>query len=253
MNVLVAANLVAVVVAAWAVWECRLTTFRSRWDSPKKTALLLFALAAVLDSPFRAVSAASFDWTGRYYFFMVVGHVCYLTAAASGVKYVYLRLLPDAAIGSFVRKRMVPLVTVAAIVMVVSFFASPQTSTLRADHLYLLRPDRWLTVYWLTFYTALSALLLAAMYGINRLRADPRSVMLSLLMTSLVLGEVSVIVSAVGLFSGHNATARLVAWPITYAAIAIGSVAVVIAWRRRVWSMLGPAQKSSQPDSSPDS
>lgn len=240
MKILVIANIVAVLVAAWAAWELRLTTFRSRWDSPKTMALILFALAAVLDSPWRLMSEASFSLTGRFYFLSVIGHICYLAACASGVKYIYLRLLPDAAIGPFVRRRLIPAVAGASAVMVVAFVASPLTSSLTADHLYLVRPGGWLKLYWLTFYGTLITILLVAMYGLHRLRADPRSVMLNLLQASLALGTLSAALSAVGLFTGHNETARLYAWPLTYAAIAVGAVAVVIAWRHRVWSMLRP-------------
>lgn len=243
MKILIIANIAAIVVAAWAVWEFRLTTLQSRWDAPKSTALVLFALGALLDSPWRAVSEASFEWTGRFYFFTVLGHICYLTACASGVKYIYLRLLPDAAIGRFVRRRMVPAVVLATAVMVVSFSLSPATASLSADHLYLVRLDGWLAVYWFTFYATLLAILITAMFGVHRLRSDPRSVMLNLLMTSLGLGALSVVASALGLLTDHAESVRLYAWPITYAAIAVGAVAVVIAWRHRVWSMLRPRDR----------
>jgi Kef-type K+ transport system membrane component KefB len=240
MQILLTANIVAVLVAAWATWELRLTTFRSRWDSPKTTALILFMLAAVLDSPWRAMSEASFSYTGRFYFFTVIGHVCYLAACASGLKYIYLRLLPDAEIGPFVRRRLVPAVFVASAIMVVTFTASPLTASMSSDHLYLVRPDGWLTIYWLTFYGTLATILLAGMYGLNRLRADPRSVQLNLLLTSLGLGALSAVISLVGLLSGHGESVRLFAWPLAYAAIAVGAVALVLSWRHRVGTMLQP-------------
>jgi hypothetical protein len=240
MKILAIANIVAVLVAAWAAWELRLTTFRSRWDSPKTTALILFVLAAILDSPWRVMSEASFSYTGRFYFFTVIGHICYLAACASGLKYIYLRLLPDAAIGPFVRRRLVPAVFIASAIMVVAFTASPLTASLSADHLYLVHPDGWLKLYWLTFYGTLTSILLAAMYGLNRLRSDPRSVQLKLLLTSLGLGAMSAVVSGVGLLNGHGESVRLFAWPLTYAAIALGAVAVVLSWRHRVWTMLQP-------------
>lgn len=240
MKILAVANIVAVLVAAWAAWELRVTAVRSRWDSPKTFAVILFGAAALLDSPWRMMSEASFSLTGRYYFFAVIGHIFYIAACASGVTYIYLRLLPDAAIGPFVRRRLIPAVGCASAVMVVAFVASPLTSSLSADHLYLVRPDGWLKVYWLTYYGTLTAMLLVAMYGLNRLRADPRSVMLKLLLTALALGVLSSLVSVVGLLNGHNESARLLAWPLGYAGIAVGAVAVVIAWRHRVWSMLRP-------------
>lgn len=257
MKILVIANVVAVLIAAWAAWELRVTAFRSRWDSPKTVALILFVVAALLDSPWRMLLEESLSLTGRYYFFAVVGHVCYLTACASGVTYIYLRLLPDVAIGPFVRKRVVPAVAAAAAVMVVSFVASPPTSELTADHLYLIHPDGWLALYWSVFYGTLTGLLLIAIYGLNRLRTDPRSVMVNLLIISLALGVLSILVSALGLVMGANESVRLFAWPIAYAAIAVGAVAVVVAWRHRVGSMLQPrhrnfAQESDQMSRSPD-
>lgn len=240
MKILAVANAVAVLVACWAAWELRLTTFASRWDSPKTAALLLFVLAAVLDSPWRLMSEASYSLTGRFFFFTVVGHVCYLAACASGLKYIYLRLLPDAAIGPLVRKRLVPAVAGAAAAMVIAFTASSRTASLSADHLFLVRPDGWLRLYWLTFYATLTTILLVAMYGLNRLRADPRSVMLKLLLTSLALGALSAVISGWGVLAGHAESVRLFAWPIAYSAIAVGAVAVVLSWRHRVWTMLRP-------------
>lgn len=240
MKILTLANAVAVLVAAWAVWELRLTTFGSRWDSPKTTALILFGLGAVLDSPWRLMSEASYGLTGRFYFFAVIGHVCYLAACASGLKYIYLRLLPDAAIGPLVRKRLVPGVVAASAIMVLAFVASPLTSTLSADHLYLVRPDGWLKLYWFTYYATLTTILVAAMYGLNRLRADPRSVMLKLLLTSLALGTLSAVISGWGVLAGHAESVRMFSWPIAYSAIAVGAVAVVLSWRHRVWTMLRP-------------
>lgn len=246
MKILVIANIVAVLVAAWAAWEFHLTTHRSGWDSPKTAALVFFALGALLDSPWQALSESSFSMTGRYYFFTVVGHICYLVAAASGVKYIYLRLLPDEVVIRLARTRMTPLLIVAIITMVVCFVASPRTSSLTAEHLYLVRADGWLLLYWMTFYVALVSLLLLAIYGVNRLRTDPRSVMLNLLMVSLGLGALSCIVSGLGIATGHTETTRLVGWPIAYAAIAVGSVAVVLAWRHRVWAMLRPRRTDGE-------
>lgn len=240
MQILVIANIAAIVLAVWGVWEFRITSIRSRWDAPKSTALVLFAVGALLDSPLRVMSEASLSLTGRYYFFTVIGQICYLTACASGVTYIYLRLLPDEAIGPFVRRRLVPAVAFAAAIMVITFIASPRTASLSADHLYMVRPDSWLAAYWFTFYGTLLTILVIAMFGLNRLRTDPRSVMLNLLLTSLALGVLSVLASALGLVIGRNESMRLIAWPLTYAAIAVGSVAVVIAWRHRVWSMLRP-------------
>lgn len=239
MAVLILANVVAVLVALWALWELRLTSFGSRYDSPKSATLILFALGALLDSPSRAVAEMLHSVIGRDYFLTVIGHICYLSAAAVGVKYIYLRLLPEPQITRLVKRRTVPAVAVAAAVMIVCFTASPRSRTVAGDHLYLVRPDGWLALYWTAFYATLAGLLLVAMYGLHQLRADPRSVMLNLLMTSLGLGVLSVAGSAWGLISGHTEQVRLYAWPLTYVAIAIGALAVVLSWRRRVADLLG--------------
>lgn len=248
MTILAIANVVAAFaaasVAAWALWEMRVTSFRSRWDFPKTTSLILFAVAAVLDSPWRVLSEQSFALTGRSYFFAAVGHCCYLAGGAAGLKYVYLRLLPDEAIGPLMRRRLVPLVMIAVAIMAVSFSATPLTVSLSADHLYLVRPDGWLMVYWITFYGALTAMLLAGMYGLNRMRSDPRSVKLEWLLTALGMGVLSAVLSLVGLAVGHLDSVRLFAGPLAYAAIAVGAVAVVLSWRHRLSSMMRPDDDS---------
>lgn len=238
MTILVLANVIAVSVALWALWELRLTSFGSRYDSPKSLTLILFALGALLDSPSREAARMSYSVLGRDYFLTVAGHICYLCAAAVGVKYIYLRLLPEPQITRFVKRRTVPAVAIAAAVMVVCFTASPRIRTMTDDHFYLVHPDGWLALYWTAFYSTLAGLLLVAMYGVYQLRADPRSVKLNLLMTSLGLGLLSVAGSAWGLISGRNEEVRLYAWPLTYGAIAIGALAVVLSWRRRVAELL---------------
>lgn len=240
MKIIAVANILAVVTAVWAVWECRLS-FRSRWDAPKTSAIILFGLGAALDSPWPAVAAASHPLFGRYFFFTVIGHICYLAGSAFGIRFLYSRLLPDSEIGPFMRMRLAPVVVLSAVVMVVAFFSSPLTASITADYLYLVHPDEWLTVYWLTYYSALAVLLLVAIYGVNRLRTDPRSVMLNLLLAALALGVLSCVASGVGVATGQNGGIPLVAWPVAYVAIAAGSVAVALAWRHRVRQMVRPA------------
>lgn len=237
MKILVLANVAVLLIAVWAVWECR-ASFRSRWDAPRTLALVFFGFGVALDSPWRAFSEVSM--AGRFYVLTLIGHICYLTAGALGNKFIYLRLLPDAAIGPFMRTRIVPMILVAATIMVVAFAVSPSTSVLTADQLYLVHADGWLTLYWLTYYAALTSLFLVGVYGVDRLRTDPRSVMLNLLLVSLVLAALSCIASAWGIVDGRNEQTRLVAWPVAYLAIGAGSVAVVYAWRHRVKLMLQP-------------
>ena len=242
MKILVIANVVVLLIAVWAVWECR-ASFRSRWDAPRTMALVFFGLGVALDSPWRAFSEVQAPVLGRYYFLTVMGHICYLIAGALGNKFIYLRLLPDTAIGPFMRSRIVPMILGAATVMLVSFTASSATVSLTADQLYLVHPDGWLILYWLTYFAALIALFVIAMFGVNRLRTDPRSVMLSLLLAALALAALSCVAGAWGVLFDRSESTRLVAWPIAYAAIAGGAVAVVVAWRHRVDAMLRPPER----------
>lgn len=240
MKLLVIANIVALLIAVWAVWECRLS-FRSRWDAPRTWALVFFTLGVALDSPWRAFTEISI--AGRYYGMTVLGHICYLIAGALGNKFIYLRLLPDESIGPFMRRRIVPIVLVAVAIMLCAFAASPMTRSLTADQLYLVPLDGWLTVYWVTYFGTLTGLFLFGIYGVNRLRADPRSVMLNLLLVSLTLAAVSCVAGAWGVLVHRNEGMRLVAWPIAYAAITAGAIAVVFAWRHRIDSMLKPLEQ----------
>lgn len=237
MLILAVSYALAVLVAGWAVWVCRLS-FQSPWNSPKAITLALFGLGAALDSPWRAFAAASFPLTGKYYVLTVIGHICYLGACVFGIKQIYLRLLSDEAIGPFMKKRMAPVISCAAIVMVVFFAASPATSSLTADYFYRVRPDGWLIVYWLVYYGTLTALLCVAMYGTHQLRRDPRSVMVDLLMVALALGALSSVVSAVGMVTGRNTGMPTLAWAAAYAGIAVGSAAAAFAWRRRMRNLL---------------
>lgn len=239
MTILVAANALVVAVTLWAVWERRLT-FQSRWDFPNTAAITLFGAGAVLDSPLRAMSEASFASTGRYYLLVLVGHACYLGACVMGNKAVYLRLLPDSTVDRLI-KGLVRAVWTAVAVMAVALLVSPRSRLLTADHLYQVDADGWLTLYWMTYYGATTALIAVAMYGVSRLRRDHRSVMMDLLALALILGLLSSVGSAIGVLNGWNETTRLWAWPILYAAIIAGMVALVASWRHRVGSMLRPA------------
>lgn len=241
MKILAIANVVVLLIAVWAVWQCRFS-FRSHWDAPRTVALVFFALGVALDSPWRAFSEVSL--AGRYYTLTVIGHICYLIAGALGNKFIYIRLLPDTAIGPFMRTRIFPLILGAALVMVFSFGASPLTATMTADQLYLVRADGWLTVYWITYNTTLTVLFALGFYGVNRLRTDPRAVMLNLLLASLALAALSCVAGIWGVLAGLNEDVRLFAWPIAYAAIGTGSIAVVVSWRHRVKSMFNPHRHS---------
>lgn len=237
MPFLVAANILAVLTAAWAVWECRLNFF-SRYDSARTITLLLFCVGSVLDSPLRAMAEASQNLVGRYYFFTVVGHLCWLTACVTGNKFVYVRLLPDSVFGRLMRTRVMPALVVVGTVMVMAYFASPRPETLSADYLYLVPPDGWLKIYWFCYFTSLTALLLLAAYGAYLLKRDPRSVKLNLLITALLLGAASSVTSGLGMATDRSAATPLWVWGLADAAIVCGSIAVTLAWRERLKGMI---------------
>lgn len=236
MSALYLGNIVVVAVAGWAVWERRLT-FGSRWDAPITVGIVLFGLGAVLDSPWPAAGAASLPLTGRYYLLMAAGHVCYLLGAAMGIKAAYQRLLSDEAIGPFLRERILAPIAATAVIMAVCIWVSPLSATMTVEHLYLAKPDGPMAVYWIAFLGGLAVLELISLYGASRLRCDPRSVMVNLLMASQAVGTLAIASIAVAVLTGHGAVARILVWPLAYAGIIGGSVAAVVSWRHRVRSM----------------
>lgn len=237
MSALYLVNILVVVVAAWAVWERRLA-FGSRWDAPITWGIALFGAGAALDSPWPGVAAASFPLTGRYYLLMVMAHFCYLAGAAMGIRSVYLRLLPDGAIDGFMRAKMLTPIALASAVMVVCVLASPISTTMPADHLYLVRPDGWMAAYWVAFLGALGALEMVSMYGLNLLRGDQRSAMVGLLIASQAVGTLAIGCIGVAVLSGRGGVAQTLVWPFAYAGIIGGSIAAVVSWRFRVRSLV---------------
>ena len=224
-------------VAAWALWERRLT-FQSRWDAPITWGIALYGLGAALDSPWPGVAAASFPWTGKYYLLMGLGHICYLSGSI-GIKSIYLRFLPDGAAASFTRRFIVIPIAVAATVMAACLLASPITSTMPEANLYLVQPDGWLRVYWTAFLGTLTALALVSMYGLSRLRADARSVMIGLLIASQAVGTLACLTIALGVLTNRITVNGFLVWPFAYAGIVGGAIAAVAAWRHRMSALLG--------------
>lgn len=234
-----AANVAVVLVAAWAVWERRLT-FRSRFDASISYGIVLFGIGAALDSPWPEVARASHPLTGKYYLLMTAGHICYLSGAALGIRAIYQRLLTDREIRSFMRYRISPLITIAAVVMLICMVASPITSTMPADHLYLVQPDGWLIGYWIAFLGTFFVLELISMYGANQLRADPRSGMATWLVLSQAVGSLAILAIGFGVLTGRDEIPRFLVWPFAYLGIVGGSIAAVVAWRHRAASLLDP-------------
>lgn len=233
MTALYLANVLVLVVVAWALWERRLA-FQSKWDAPITWGILLFGMGAALDSPWPGISAASYPLTHKYYLLMALGHICYLSGAAMGIKSIYLRLVPDDAIGPFMTRRILPAVAIASAVMLTSLVASPISSSMPEQHLYLVGPDGWLTLYWLAFLGTLTGLEIVSIFGLLRLRTDPRSVMLNLLIASQVVGTLACLAIGFGVLNNRDDIARTLVWPFAYAGIIGGAIAAVVAWRHRV-------------------
>ena len=109
------------------------------------------------------------------------------------------------------------------------------------DHLYLVTPDGWVKVYWLTHFATATLLGVVAVYGVYLLRPDPRAVLLNVVMAALAVGAVSGgVVVGWGVINGRIETSRLVAWLLTYAAFAVTAVVSAVQWRRRVQAMHEP-------------
>lgn len=183
-----------------------------------------------MDSPWPGVARASFPLTGKYYLLMCFGHLCYL--------------LPDTAVRQFMRRTIAPMIGIAGAVMLTCLVMSPITSTMPADHLYLVRPDTWLTVYWVAFLGTLFVLELISLFGGNRLRSDPRSVMVKLLMGSQAVGSLAIVLIGFGVVSGRTEIPRFLVWPFAYAGIVGGAIFAVISWRHRKAGMFTPIQDS---------
>lgn len=234
------AGLTVFVVACWSVWVRRLT-FGSRYDMPVTIAVALFGVGAALDAPWSAIAAASYPLTGRYYLLNAAGHLCYIAGAAISIGAVYRRLLPDDDIEPFVRRVVLPIAGGSALTMIVAIFLSRATTTLTADHLYVVAPDGWMKLYWLAHFGATSVFGAIACYGVLHLRRDPRGVWLNLLLTSLAVAA-----AAGGAFggwvviTGRVGPAWLLAWLLTYAAFASGAIATALQWMTRQQTLLRP-------------
>lgn len=239
MLVLYFANLVVLAVAAWALWERRHSIY-ARADAPLTIGIALFAVGAALDSPWPEVARASYPLTGKFYLLMALGHISYLIGAAMGIKAVYMRLMPDDAIGPFMRSRIMPVVAAAAVMLAVCLMQSGVTSTMSVDHLYLAAPDHWLSAYWVVFVGALIALEAVTIYGEYLLRSDTRSCAVNFLIASQVVGTIACLCIGYVLLTGRDDVAQILIWPLAYAGIIGGAIAATVSWRRRVASMFTP-------------
>lgn len=227
------ANVILLACVVWVVWERRLT-FGSRFDSPITIGTVLFGAGVGLTSPWPVVAGIPFPFIGKYFVLIVIGQFCFLAATAFGIKSVYLRLLSDAAMDSFMRRRITPLVTVASAALVFCFIASSLTLTRPVDRPSFASVDGWLAASWLAYFGILAVLGLILSYGVARLRRDPRSVMLRILLLCLVPASLSAVVIGYALVSSGNVNVWVAAWLINYAAFFGTAIAFVMQWRRRV-------------------
>lgn len=227
------ANFLLLAFVMWVVWERRLT-FGSRFDSPITIGTVLFGAGVGLTSPWPVVAGVAFPFFGKYFVLIVVGQLCFLSATAFGIKSVYMRLLPDEAVEPFMRRRIAPLIAVAVAALVTAFIASSLTLSRPVDRPSFAALDGWLAASWITYFGILAALGLILSYGVAKLRRDPRSVMLRMLLASLVAASLSAVFIGYALVSSGHVNVWVVAWVINYAAFAGTAIAFVMQWRRRV-------------------
>jgi hypothetical protein len=241
LTALYVANAIAVLSACWALWVRR-HSFGSRWDGGITVGVALYGLGSALESPWPSLSAASFPLTGTYYLLPVLGNICYLAGTAVGLKSCYIRLLPDAEIGRFMRTWIAPVVGVAAAVMLWCAIASPRTSTMPADSLYGLHLDGWLRVYFVTYFLSASMLLWAAVFGGFRLREGPNSGAVVPLMAIAFTGSLACLWHLVAIVSGRDQHAAALLGG--YLATTVTALACGISWRRRVHAITRPRRDS---------
>ena len=231
------ANIFLLVCVVWVVWERRLT-FGSRFDSPITIGTVLFGAGVGLTSPWPVVAGFPFPFTGKYFALIVIGQFCLLAATVFGIKAVYLRLLADEALNRFFRRRIAPLTAVASVALMICFVASSLTLPRPVDRPAFGALDRWLAASWLVYFGILAVLGLILSYGVARLRKDPRSVMLRVLLLSMVPASLSALVIGYALVSSGDVNVWIVAWLINYVAFFGTAIAFVMQWRRRVRVLL---------------
>lgn len=226
-------NAIAVAAACWALWVRR-HSFGSRWDSGLTLGLALYGLGSALESPWPAVTAASFPLTGKYYLLPALGNICYLAGTAVGLKSFYVRLLPDAEISRFMRTWVLPVVAVPAAVMLVCVVASPRTSTMAATTLYGLPLDTWLRVYFTTYFVSVTILLWAAVFGGLRLRDGTHSGAVVPLTVIALVGSLACLGHLAAALTGPGHGAPALALVGGYFATGLTALASAVFWRRRM-------------------
>lgn len=234
------ASVVVFAVAAWSTLTRR-TTFGSRFDGGTTAAAALFGVGAVLDAPWPLCATASFPLTGRYYGLMVLGHLCYLAGATAGVASIFTRLLPDEEFRAFMRNRIIPFASSAAVIMAGAFLMSSLPRTLSVPHLYLATPDAALSVYWYATFGSSAIMGGAVSYGLLLLRDDPRSVMATLMLASAIVASAGcALVVGWGLVTGRIEVLHYVAWFGGYLGFAGFGLAAAVQWQHRERMMRVP-------------
>ena len=234
MTFLNLANAFAVLAACWSVWVRR-QSFGSRWDAGITVGVVMYGIGSALESPWPSIAAMSFPVTGKYYLLPALGNVSYLGGTAVGLSSFFIRLLPDAEIGRFMRTWIAPVVGVAATVMLACVVASPHTSVMPADTLYGLPLDGWLRVYFTTYFLSVTALLGAAVFGGIRLR-DGSGAVIPLMVIAL-LGSLACLGHLAAILTGNNGLTPTLALLGGYLATTVTALACGIYWRRRVAAM----------------
>lgn len=243
MTALGVAKLFLLVGVALVVWERRLT-FGSRFDSPITVGTVLFGAGVGLTAPWPVVAGVAFPFAGKNLALIVVGQFCFLAATGFGIKAVYLRLLSDEAIDPFMRRRIAPLIAVAGVALIMCFVGSSLSLPRPVGRPSFASLDGWLAVSWLVYFGILAMLGLILSYGVARLRRDPRSLMLRILLLSLVPASLSAVLIGYALVSSGHVNLWMAAWLINYVAFFGIAIAFVMQWRRRLRNLL-PAGESS--------
>lgn len=238
MQLLHTCYLFALAAMAWALWARR-DTIGCRWDAPMTASVALYAVGIALDSPWGWSAAAAQPLLGKFYLLNTVAHILILLGAALGAHAISLRLLPDDAQRSFMRTRILAPVIGAAMVLLVCLVRSPRTSAMPAESLFLVRPDGWLIVYWLTFFGTLGGVNVVVVYGALRLRNPAQSVTHNQLTATLAVGVLACCGSFAVLVTGHTDLFRTLLWPAGLLAVGLGALATGISWRHRASQLRG--------------
>ncbi len=244
MFALALANVVAVSLAAWAVWVRRVS-IGAPWDVGITVGVALYGLGSTLESPWPQMAAASFALTGKYYLLPVLGNISYLAGTAIGLKSFYIRLMPDDEISPFMKTWIAPVVAVAAAAMLLCAIASPATSGMPAATLYGVPPDGWLRMYFITYFLSVTALLWAAIFGGWRLRRHPRPGAVVPLMVIAALGSLACLGHLVAILTvGNHPLVAVLALGGGYLATAFTALVAGVFWRRRITDLLGPSAEA---------